>query len=415
MAEQLAINGGNALGKLDIPSWPIHNHKEIDLLTEVVNSGEWGFLGPKEKELEKQFAEFCGTRFAVAATNGTHTIRMALEALGIGAGDEVIVPGLTWQATAAAALDVNAIPILVDIDPDTYTIDPARVENAISSRTKAIIPVHLYGRICDMDAIMEIAKRHALAVIEDCAHQHGSVWKDKMVGSIGEVGSFSLQSSKVLNSGEGGLLTTNDQKTADLLQSLKICGRPIREGAPVIQSGNYRMSEFQAAIVLAQLSRLNDQNKLREENVLYMEPKLSEIEGIEPLKRDPRITFQVYYNWTFKYLPESWDNIPKNKFIKALRAELENSVTISSTYEPLENSALYQPDSKKTHRISEIYRKAVNPSRFELPVSRRAYEKEAVNILHNGLLGTKETCGKILEAIQKIRKNIEQLKEYTGA
>ncbi|MFP4384086.1 MAG: DegT/DnrJ/EryC1/StrS family aminotransferase [Spirochaetia bacterium] len=411
MTEKLALLGGTPIGKLEIPAWPIHGQEEIDLLTEVVKSGEWGFLGPKERELEEQFARFCGTRYAAAATNGTHTIRMALEALGIGPGDEVIVPGLTWQATAAAALDVNAVPVLVDIDPETYTMDPEAAEAALSSRTKALIPVHLYGRICDMDAVMEMAEKHKLTVIEDCAHQHGSVWNGKKVGSIGNVGSFSLQASKVLNAGEGGILTTNDQHTADLLQSLKICGRPIREGAPTIQSGNYRMTEFQAAVALAQLSRLDGQNRKREENARYLEENLRGIDGLRPLKRDPRITFQVYYNWTMKFDRTMWNGVSKNLFVKALQAELEDSVVISGTYEPLHRSPLYRPDSKATHRISEIYRKAVAPERFELPVCDRAYEEEAVNMLHTGLLGSKETCDKFLEAVWKIRNNAEALKK----
>jgi L-glutamine:2-deoxy-scyllo-inosose/3-amino-2,3-dideoxy-scyllo-inosose aminotransferase len=413
MKEKLALLGGTPVGKLDIPAWPIHGQEEIDLLTEVVKSGEWGFLGPKEQELENKFARFCGTRYAVAATNGTHTIRMALEALGIGPGDEVIVPGLTWQATAAAALDVNAVPILTDIDPDTYTMDPKAAEAAVSSRTKALLPVHLYGRICDMDAIMDIAGKHKLAVIEDCAHQHGSVWNNKKVGSIGNAGSFSLQASKVLNAGEGGILTTDDKNLADLFQSLKICGRPIREGAPTIQSGNYRMTEFQAAIALAQLSRLEEQNRKREENARYLETKLKEIDGLSPLKRDSRITFQVYYNWTMKYDRKKWNGVPKDRFIKALLAELEDSVIISGTYEPLHRSPLYRPDSKATHRISEIYRKAIAPDRFELPVCDRVYEEEAVNMLHTGLLGSKKTCDRFIEAVWKIRNNAEALKNST--
>jgi len=249
--KKLAVLGGETIGPVHYPKWPIYDQQEIDALAEVVKSGVWGLPGNKSKEFEEKFAAYCNTAHAVTAVNGTLTLRLAMEALGIGPGDEVIVPGLTFQATASAVLDVNAIPVLVDIDPNTYTIDPQGIEAALTSKTKCIIPVHLYGRISNMDAIMSIARKHGLWVLEDCAHQHGSVWDGKPVGSIGDVGSFSMQSSKVLNSGEGGVLTTNDDRIADLLRSLRNVGHPAKAGGPAMQSGNYRLSEFQAASLRA--------------------------------------------------------------------------------------------------------------------------------------------------------------------
>ena len=176
---KLAINGGIPVGVVNVPKWPIFDQTEIDAVTEVVNSGTWGLGGTKVPEFEEKFAAFCGAKYGITAFNGTVTLRLALEALGVGPGDEVIVPGLTFQATAASVLDVNAIPIIVDIDPNTFTIDPKAIEAAISTRTKCIVPVHLYGRVADMDAIMAIAKKYNLFVLEDCAHQHGPEWNGK--------------------------------------------------------------------------------------------------------------------------------------------------------------------------------------------------------------------------------------------
>ena len=182
---QLAIKGGKPVRDVKAnpwPKWPVWDKNEEKSLIEVLKSGVWSYNGPKEKEFNKAFADFIGTDYAVSAANGTVTLQLALEACGVGLGDEVIVPGLTWQATAASVLDINAIPVLVDVCEDTWCIDPSEVEKAISPRTRAIIPVHLYGCLADMDAIMAIAAKHKLIVIEDCAHKHGGEWKGKKAG-----------------------------------------------------------------------------------------------------------------------------------------------------------------------------------------------------------------------------------------
>ncbi|MFD2327832.1 DegT/DnrJ/EryC1/StrS family aminotransferase [Cohnella sp. GCM10020058] len=408
---KLAIHGGAAVGALNVPAWPIFGERELELVTDVVSSGNWGFLGPKEQEFEALFARFCGAGYGVAVANGTVSLKLALEALGIGPGDEVIVPGMTWQATATAVLDVNAVPVLVDAEPDTYTIDPRAIEAAITTRTRAIIPVHLYGRIADMDAIMRLADRYRLHVVEDCAHQHGSEWKGRPVGSIGSVGSFSFQSSKIINAGEGGFLTTNSGKLSDLMQSLKMCGRDARAGAPVMHSGNYRMTEFQAAILIAQLGRLEAQNAERDRNAIELERALSELPGLRPLYRSPNITKQSYYCLTIRYDREAWDGIPKDAFMAALVAELEGTLNCSNVYEPLNASPFYNPRNKNTHKLSDAYWRAIDPSRFELPVSERAFAEEAINFSHTMLLLGAADRRKIADAAGKIFEHRHELRE----
>ncbi len=262
---KLAINGGQPVRDAKAepwPRWPVWGNAEREALTEVLESGHWSYNGPKERQFNESFARFIGTRHAVSAANGTVTLQLALEACGIGLGDEVIVPGLTWQASAAAVLDVNALPILVDVDEETWCMDPQRVEEALTPRTRAIMPVHLYGSFVDMDAIMAIARKHDLRVIEDCAHKHGGQWNGQTAGSIGDVGSFSFQLSKLMTAGEGGALTTNDSELYKRLDALRNCGRRPEEPSGdlqgdgfygdegnFIQSGNYRMTEFQAALL----------------------------------------------------------------------------------------------------------------------------------------------------------------------
>lgn len=408
----LAVMGGKPVGALITPSWPIFDKREEETLLDVLHSGHWSFLGPYEKRFEQAFAEYTGAEYAITATNGTHTLRLLLEAYNIGPGDEVIVPALTWQATAASVLDANALPVLVDVDEATFTIDPKAVEAAITSRTRAIIPVHIYGRMADMDAIMDIAARYNLIVIEDAAHQHGSRWRGVNAGLVGNAGSFSLQSSKGLNAGEGGLIITNDRRVNDLVQSMKICGRPWYKGGPSMQSGNYRMTDFQSAIGLIQLSRLDEQNRLREANANKLEAAMANFPGLTPLKRNPNVTFQTYYSWSLVYDKAQWGGVSKWAFLKAVSAEIEDCVGVMGTYTPLHHSTLYRPLSKKTHRMSEEYAKAINPAQYDLPVCDKIFEDLAVNFAHTILLMDDAGNQKLLDVFAKLRDNIDELRTF---
>jgi len=376
---KLAINGGKPLRDAKTnpwPKWPLWDEKEEQGLLEVLKSGVWSYNGPKESEFNKAFAKFTGTKYAISVANGTVSLQLALEACGIGLGDEVIVPGLTWQATAAAALDVNAVPVLVDVNEDNWCIDPAEVEKAISPRTKAIIPVHLYGSFADMDAIMEIAGKHHLRVIEDCAHKHGSEWNGKKVGSIGDVGSFSFQLSKLMTAGEGGAITTSNSQLYEKLDALRNCGRrPVNEQfadkgtgiygdeGNLIQSGNYRITEFQAALLIESLKRLPEQNQIRDENAKYVNSLLSELPGILPMRSNEKETKGAYYNFSFRYNKEEFNDLDVAKFRKALGKEL--GCPVEPSYEPLNACALYTPHTKLCrYKLSEKHWKEINPARL---------------------------------------------------
>lgn len=408
----LAVLGGAKIGDLNVPKWPIYDEREEKAIIEVLRSGKWAYRGPAELDFERAFAEYTDAKYAVAVTNGTHTLRLLMEAYNIGPGDEVIVPGITWQATAATVLDVNAVPILVDIDEDNFNIDPKAIEAAITSRTRAIMPVHLYGRMCDMDAIMDIAARYNLIVIEDCAHQHGSRWRGVNAGLIGNAGSYSLQGSKVLNTGEGGLITTNDDNIHDLVQSLKNCGRASGESGLAMQSGNYRMTDFQSAIGLVQLSRLHEQDLIRDKNAKKLESSLTNISGLKPQVQNPNVTFQTYYMWTLAYDKEQWRNVSKWGFIGALKAEVSDAFHVGSTYVPLHRSNLYRPLSKKTHRLNEDYVNAINPSRFNLPVCDRVFEDVAICIGQPALLMDDSGIDKLVDIFNKLWDNIDELKIF---
>ncbi len=406
---KLAILGGKPVGKIEAPTWPIFDETDVNGVADVVRSGKWDFRGPVEQEFEKKWAAFNHAKYGVACTSGTHAIRIALEVLGVGAGDEVIVPALTWQATAASVLDVNAVPILVDIDPTTYTIDPKKIEEAITPRTKCIIPVHLYCRVADMDAIRAIADKYKLYILEDCSHSHGSKWRGKNIGTLGDIGAFSLQGSKLLTTGDGGALLTNEQKYYDLLQSCKICGRPSYEGAPTIQSGNFRMTEMQASIGLTQLARLKAQNDARVKTMKRLEKDLKGIDCVETLRHPDGVTYQAAYIYAFKYLSEKAEGVDRDVFFDAVRAELSTDA-FNHTYIPLTDSPLYRPFSKQTHKISAEYCKAIDPSRFSAPEADKAYYKEGVTLFHTIFLGPEKNVDLIADAIAKVSENLDDLK-----
>ncbi|NNE75629.1 MAG: DegT/DnrJ/EryC1/StrS family aminotransferase [Pricia sp.] len=425
---KLAINGGipsRDTAREPWPKWPVWGKEEEIALLEVLHSGVWSYNGPKETEFNRLFAEFTGVNYAISTVNGTITLQLALEALGIGVGDEVIIPGLTWQATAATVIDVNATPILVDVCEDSWCIDPKEIKKAITPKTKAIVPVHLYGAFADMDAIMAIAQKQNLYVIEDCAHKHGGEWRGKKAGSIGHIGSFSYQLSKHLTAGEGGSVTTNDPQLAEKLDALRNCGRRPEGDALLgadkgigdygddgnfIQSGNLRITEFQAAILIEGLKRLPAQNATRDANGAYLNGRLSEIPGITPLKRDDRETKKAYFNFAFKYDKDAFKGLPVEKFRSALEAEL--GIVVDASYEPLNNCSLYVPHTKPArHKLNEAYWAAIDPKRFSLPVCERIFREESVCIHHKVLMGTQADMDLIANAIKKIYRFTEELKE----
>ncbi|HRI87655.1 MAG TPA: aminotransferase class I/II-fold pyridoxal phosphate-dependent enzyme, partial [Candidatus Hydrogenedentes bacterium] len=209
---KLALTGGKPVrsAKAKWPQWPMHDAGDVALLNVITNSNRWSYDGPYEWQFAKEFAAYHRSKFGICCANGTVGIQIALEALDIGAFDEVIVPGMTWQATAAAVLDVNAVPVLVDVEPDTWCLDLAKVEAAITSKTRAVIVVHLYGCMTDMTKLAKLCRDKGLYLIEDCAHQHGAFWKGRGVGTLGDISSFSFQESKVLSSGEGGFNMCQD-------------------------------------------------------------------------------------------------------------------------------------------------------------------------------------------------------------
>ena len=404
----LALFGGPKAVTRRPPMWPFAGDLEVAWMEGVVRSGQWSWAGPHETAFCREFAAFLGAKHCLCLANGTVTLQCALQAVGVEPGDEVIVPGLTWVATAQAALDIGADVVLVDIDPERLCIDPKAAEKAITPKTKAIVPVHLYGCMSDMDAIMDLAERRGLKVVEDAAHQHGSRWRGKAAGAIGHAGSFSFQQSKVLTCGEGGAVTTNDEAIYRTVHCLKQVG-----WAPDFTPGgryghNYRMTEMQAVLLRGGLRRLPDETRLREENAARLREGLERLGGpLRVARRDPRVTCQAYYCLTLHYDPKKANGVPRAAYAKALQAE---GFAVGETYAPVYRSPLLN----LYDRTSPVPFRASTPQDYRtlrLPNVERAVGETALVLPHPHLLGTPEYIADLLVAVEKVNDRLAHLKE----
>ncbi len=398
-ANRLAIDGGTPVRTRPFQGWPIWDEREEQALLRTLRSGQWGIGGEETEAFEQEFAQAIGVRFALSVTNGTAALEAALRAAGVGYGDEVIVPPYTFVATASAVLLVGAIPVFADIDPETYCLDPAAAEAAITPRTKAIVPVHIAGNPADIDSLCAIAGRHGLTLIEDACQSHGARLGGNATGNLGDIGCFSFQSSKNINSGEGGAITTNDPDLFERAWSFKNCGRT--RGGEWYQhdviGDNFRMSQFQAAVLRAQLTRMEEWADRRAANGAYLCKGLSEIGGLIPQRAYDKVTRHGFHFILTRYQPEAFGGWPRERFIAALHAE---GIPASRGYIPLYNTGAVE----KTTRLLRQKLGLGEGTPPECPVTERACDEEAVWLLgQSPLLGPREDLDDVLAAVAKIR------------
>jgi len=411
---KLAITGGKALRKTPFTTWPMGTKKEAAALKDVLTSSKWGgqpFPGKHALAFAKKFAKVHTAKYAQCVNTGTVAIQAALKAIDIRPGDEVIAPAYTWEGTVGPVLLVNAVPVFVDIDPDTYCLDAKLIEKAITPKTKAILPVHLGMRFADMDEILRIAAKHNLKVIEDCAHAHGGMWKGKGAGSMGDLGAFSFQSSKLITSGEGGAVITNNLEYMERVQSYINAGRASLTDKyhHRIIGFNYRMGEFQAAVLGPQLDRLPAQAKIRARNMKRFESRLKNTPGIGFLKPELRITRQAPYGYVMKYFSEKAKDIPRAAFVAAL--QLEGIPCDGLFYEPVYKSSLFPLDPADFPALSWGHEKPLDlRNMYSCPEADRAAYHEAVWFPHQLFLGTTEDVDAIANAILKVLGSIEELR-----
>jgi dTDP-4-amino-4,6-dideoxygalactose transaminase len=394
---RLAIDGGEPVRTAPFPAWPVWGKREEELLLEVLHSGKWGEIaGDKVTTFAKQFAEYQGAEFGICVPNGTMAIQLGLKALGVGPGDEVITTPYTFIATASAALLLGAKPVFVDIHPETCNLDPAKIEAAITPRTKAIVPVHIGGQPADLDGVLAVAKKHGLKVFEDSCQAWGAEWSGRRVGAIGNIGAFSFQAGKNINAGEGGIVVTNDPELAELCWSLHNVGR-VRGGAwyqHEILGWNFRMTEWQGAVLTAQLERLPEQQEIRENGARYLDAALAEIPGVKPVKVDPRVTKHGRHLYPVRYDAAAFGGKTRDEFLTAFQAE---GMSIASAgYVPLTKS----PAMRTT--LSEMFGEETLGELENCPVA----DETAGSIFwltQNALLGSEADLESIATSIEKIQ------------
>ncbi len=402
-SSKLALLGGNPVRTEPWPQWPARGPEEEQAVTAALRDGDWGgFPLPNERAeaFGRAFAARHDCAHALCVANGTVSLEVALQAIGVEPGAEVIVPAYTFEATASAALFAGCVPVFADIDPDTWCIDVEAAEALVTERTQAIVPVHLAMTVADLDAVGALAERHGLAVLEDCAHAHGARWRGRGVGSWGDAGSFSFQSSKLMTAGEGGIVTTSDEAILDRLHALVNCGRQ-RPGAaaPAAVIGhNYRMTDLQAAILEVQLGRLDRQHEVRAVNARRLHAAIEDIPGLTNLRIDERVTTQATYQFVFRFDGEAFAGIDRDVFVAALEAE--GVPADGRFYEALPRSELLQPDPARYPAWTAALA-AAPPA--DCPNAERAAYRESVWLPHQLLLGTVDDVDDIVEAVLKVQ------------
>jgi dTDP-4-amino-4,6-dideoxygalactose transaminase len=405
---ELALNGGRKTKQKAFPIWPQYDERERKALEEVLESRVWWRTpGTKTLQFENDFAQFHGAKHGIAVTNGTAALEVTMSALGIGPGDEVIIPDFTFVATASAVLYAGALPVTVDVSPETYCIDVALAAAAITGRTKAIIAVHMGGHPADLDALGAVAKRKGIALIEDSAHAHATEWKGRRIGTHGTAGTFSFQSSKLITAGEGGLIITNDDAFEKQARSVHDCGRMPGEWfySHFINGSNYRLSEWQGAMLGAQLTRLDEQTRRRHQNARLLDKLLSQIPGITPQALDPRCTRNGHYAYIFHVSAKEFAGATTERLIETMNAE---GIPNQASYPPVHALDVFQ-NGEYRKRLCGSQAKEPHPFlQARYPHTHRA-AFETIWIPHPALLGDEEDMHEIAAAWRKIQKFAKEL------
>jgi len=411
-AGKLAINGGKPVRAKAWPAWPQWDRSAEEHVLSILRSGNWyRGQGNTVTEFEGEYAKLLGAKRCVCTVNGTNALLTALHVLDVGVGDEVIVSPYTFIATYNVVLNSSALPVFADTDPETFQINPDKIEERITERTRAILPVHILGLPANMDKIMAIAKKHNLVVIEDACQAWMAEWRGRKVGTIGNLGCFSFQNSKHLPIGEGGAVIGNDEELMDRVMSFHNCGRPYgsvkkTSGYPIIGT-NRRMTEYQAAVGLSQIKRLEKDTALRNENAKYLTSRIKDIPGIVPHKLYEGVTRAAYHLYPFRYKKEQFNNMSRERFLAALSAE---GVPCSGGYGPQYRDGLIEVALNSKNFTRSFPKERLDEYRQELnfPDNDQLCE-EAVWFTQNLLLGPKQDIDDIADAILKIYENRDKL------
>jgi perosamine synthetase len=411
--EKPALLGGRPVRGAPFPSWPVVDGHDERALLDVLHGGRW-FRGDGQtvSRFEEAWARLTGARHCIATANGTSALHASFAGLDVVPGDEVILPPYTFVATLNVVFLQYALPVFVDSDVDTFQMDARKLEDAVTERTAVIVPVHLGGNACDMDAILEVGRRRRIPVLEDACQAHLGEWRGRTLGTLGAAGCFSFQASKNLNSGEGGAILTSDDDLAGRCWAFHDNARERRGagyGTPPTggRGANLRLTEFQAGLLLAQMTRLEEQSRVREENARYLTQQLLEVPGILPAKRHEGCTRNAYHLYMFRFQPERFAGLPRERFLKALWAE---GIPCSTGYTPLNKQPFVQATlaSRAYRRIFPPEALAGWEERNRCPANDRLCE-EAVWLTQTMLLGPRRDMDDVAAAVRRIQASAAEL------
>lgn len=414
--EKPAILGGTPVrpaGSVLGGAWPVYENSDIQMYLDAYKGNNWSEYSNTEKELsiifKKKFADLMGVKYCATTNSGTNALEAAQRALEIGPGDEVITQTNTFIATAQSSLNIFALPVFVDSDPETFMMNADLIEERINSNTRAILPVHIGGAAADMDKILAMAKKHNLVVIEDTCQAHMGEWRNKKLGSLGDLGCFSFQAGKSLCGGEGGAVIGNDEAIMAKVDGYTNNGRDPRHLQRYFTGSNFRMTPFVASILLGQIRRLEAQCQMRDENSAYLEKMLSDIKGVRTTKKYPGQTRRAYYEYQLIYEKEHFSNLPKAKFQKAMSAEgigFGNGI----------DSSLHLDPSIMTYLESRAFKKIFPSERLEnykkenhCPVNEMIEKETGLSLPQRVFTGPKKDIEDIVHAIVKIQRNSTRL------
>jgi dTDP-4-amino-4,6-dideoxygalactose transaminase len=420
---KLALNGAAAVRTKPYPGWPRGGVEEKQWLDKVLNSNRWfaGLQGDDPEALGtlfgKHFAELHGSRHALPVSNGSVAIEVALRALGIRPGDEVIVPPYTFISTVTSVLMVGAVPVFADIHPQSYCLDPDDVLRRIGPNTRAIMPVHLAGHMADMPRLKEVAESKKLALIEDCAQAIDADLNDKKAGTWGDLGTFSFQSNKTLTCGEGGLILTHNPRLAEKVVALRAFGR-FREKEAVRSSdltchqisSNYRLSEFQSAVLLGQLERFAGDDARRQANAKRLTEGIHQIPGLNHIRIAELSMKHGYYYYLLQYEPETYANLDPARLCQALNAE--GIPFVPGDRKPLYAHPVFAVENLSKYVCAEVlerYRQVMDLDDLRCPATKEACDRTLI-LRHQVLLGEPGDTDDIIEALWKVYKNIDELR-----
>jgi perosamine synthetase len=411
-AGRLAILGGDPIRKnKPWPDWPHIDDQMVEAMVKTTKSGIWCRIQSATGTVatfEKEYAKLLGARFCVATGSGTQALHTCVEALGIGAGDEVITSPYTDPGTIASILSARALPVLADLDPASFQLDPEDVEKRITEHTRAIMPVHMMGQPCHLERIMAMAKQHNLAVIEDAAQAHLAEYQGKKLGTIASLGCFSFQTSKTIACGEGGAIVGDDEDLMDKCYTVHNHGTS-RRGRTEVIGPKYRMNEFEAAILLAQLGGVQERFRRRNQNAGHLTARLKGFPGVVPQKLYVGTASGSFYIYAMSYKKEHFNNVDRGRFLKAMAAE---GVSLS----PYIERGLHKEPWVENIVKTKAYQKTFSARRLQqfreemvCPKCDQVCQEMAMVWASGPFLGTQADMDDIADAILKVYENRDKL------